>query len=135
MDGDPVQFGTFPTGLPPAGLRDRCDSNLPTVDRAELPAGRLGVGYPTYDNADTFVTRLARRGLVVHDDTIDRAVHGLTDSNSVRSIERHFQKKATGLSYRTAWQIERARHATNLLRDGWSILDTVHQAGYLTRRT
>jgi methylphosphotriester-DNA--protein-cysteine methyltransferase len=27
-------------------------------------------------------------------------------------------------------QIERARHATNLLRDGASILDTVHEAGY-----
>ena len=27
-------------------------------------------------------------------------------------------------------QIERARYATNLLRDGASILDTVHEAGY-----
>jgi methylphosphotriester-DNA--protein-cysteine methyltransferase len=27
-------------------------------------------------------------------------------------------------------QIERARYATTLLRDGASILDTVHQAGY-----
>jgi methylphosphotriester-DNA--protein-cysteine methyltransferase len=27
-------------------------------------------------------------------------------------------------------QIERARHATNLLLDGTSILDTVHEAGY-----
>jgi hypothetical protein len=29
-----------------------------------------------------------------------------------------------------ARQIERARHATNLLRQGVSILDTVHDAGY-----
>jgi methylphosphotriester-DNA--protein-cysteine methyltransferase len=27
-------------------------------------------------------------------------------------------------------QIERARYATNLLRDGASILDAVHEAGY-----
>jgi methylphosphotriester-DNA--protein-cysteine methyltransferase len=27
-------------------------------------------------------------------------------------------------------QIERARHATNLLREGTPILDTVHEAGY-----
>jgi methylphosphotriester-DNA--protein-cysteine methyltransferase len=27
-------------------------------------------------------------------------------------------------------QIERARHAANLLRDGAPILDTVHEAGY-----
>jgi methylphosphotriester-DNA--protein-cysteine methyltransferase len=34
------------------------------------------------------------------------------------------------LTYSTWLQIERARYATNLLREGVSILDTVHQAGY-----
>jgi methylphosphotriester-DNA--protein-cysteine methyltransferase len=34
------------------------------------------------------------------------------------------------MTYSTWRQIERARHATNLLREGVSILDTVHQAGY-----
>ena len=34
------------------------------------------------------------------------------------------------MTHSTWRQIERARHATNLLREGVSILDTVHQAGY-----
>lgn len=41
----------------------------------------------------------------------------------------HFLR-ATGMTYSTWRQIERARHATNLLREGVSILDTAYQAGY-----
>ncbi len=122
-------LGTFLTGLPPAGLRDRRDSNLPSVTGRSFLLDGSAWEYPTYENAETFVARLARRGLVVHDDAVDRAVHGLAASGSVRSVQRHFQK-ATGLSYRTARQIERARHATGQLRDGASILDTEHRAGY-----
>ena len=129
MDGDPVQSRHLPDGAP-TGRPARPPRLEPALgDRAELPADGSAWEYPTYENAETFVARLARRGLVVHDDAVDRAVHGLAASGSVRSVQRHFQK-ATGLSYRTARQIERARHATGLLRDGASILDTVHRAGY-----
>ena len=34
------------------------------------------------------------------------------------------------MTHSTIRQIERARHATNLLKQGVSILDTVHEAGY-----
>ena len=34
------------------------------------------------------------------------------------------------MTHATLRQIERARHATNLLRDGVAISDTVHEAGY-----
>jgi hypothetical protein len=122
-------LGTFLPVLPPAALRDRSDSTLPPVTgRSFLLDGSVWE-YPTYENAETFVARLAQRGLVVHDDAVDRAMHGLTARSSVRSVQRHF-RKATGLSYQMARQIERARHATNLLRDGASILDTVARAGY-----
>ena len=47
----------------------------------------------------------------------------------MRSAQRHFLQ-ATGITQTTIHQIERARHATNLLKQGVSILDTVHQAGY-----
>jgi methylphosphotriester-DNA--protein-cysteine methyltransferase len=47
----------------------------------------------------------------------------------LRTAQRYFLR-ATGLTYRTVQQIERARHATNLLRQGASILDTVYDAGY-----
>jgi methylphosphotriester-DNA--protein-cysteine methyltransferase len=48
---------------------------------------------------------------------------------SLRSAQRHFLR-ATGLTHSTVRQIERARHATNLLKQGVSILDTVYEAGY-----
>ncbi len=36
----------------------------------------------------------------------------------------------TGLTYNHVFQIQRARYATSLLKQGMSILDTVEQAGY-----
>ena len=41
---------------------------------------------------------------------------------SSRTVQRRFLH-ATGISHRTARQIERARRAVTLLRDGASILD------------
>ena len=48
---------------------------------------------------------------------------------TIRSVQRHF-RRTTGMTHGQFRQIERARYATNLLRDGASILDTVHEAGY-----
>jgi AraC-like DNA-binding protein len=50
-------------------------------------------------------------------------------SFTTRSVQRHF-RRTTGMTHGLFRQIERARHATILLRDGASILDTVHEAGY-----
>jgi methylphosphotriester-DNA--protein-cysteine methyltransferase len=47
----------------------------------------------------------------------------------LRTGQRHFLQ-ATGITPSTIRQIERARHATNLLKQGVSILDTVHEGGY-----
>ena len=48
---------------------------------------------------------------------------------TVRSVQRHF-RRTTGMTQGQFRQIQRARLATNLLRDGAPILDTVHEAGY-----
>jgi methylphosphotriester-DNA--protein-cysteine methyltransferase len=48
---------------------------------------------------------------------------------SLRSAQRHFLR-FTGVTYATFRQIERARHATNLLREGVSILDVVCRLSY-----
>jgi len=44
-------------------------------------------------------------------------------------VQRHF-RRTTGLSPGMFQRIERARHATNLLRTGMPILEVVHEAGY-----
>jgi AraC-like DNA-binding protein len=48
---------------------------------------------------------------------------------SRRTIQRRFLQ-ATGLTYNMMFQIQRARYATSLLKQGVSILDAVDQAGY-----
>lgn len=85
--------------------------------------------FPDYENADTFVSRLARLGLLVFDPVIDTALHARPQELSERSIQRRFLK-TTGLSRGALAQIERARQATLLLQQGVSILDTVALAGY-----
>jgi methylphosphotriester-DNA--protein-cysteine methyltransferase len=48
---------------------------------------------------------------------------------SLRTVQRRFLR-ATGLTHGAASQIDRARYATTLLKQGASILDTVYEAGY-----
>jgi methylphosphotriester-DNA--protein-cysteine methyltransferase len=54
---------------------------------------------------------------------------GEAQALSLRTVQYRFLR-STGLSQRTIQQIERARYATSLLKQGVSIFDTVYEAGY-----
>jgi AraC-like DNA-binding protein len=82
-----------------------------------------------FDNADTFIDQLVRQGLLVHDPVVTAALQNQPQVVSRRTVRRRFSQ-ATGLSPGYIHQIERARQAADLLREGVSILDTVFQAGY-----
>jgi len=84
---------------------------------------------PTFENADTFVTRLMRNELLTHDQVVDDVLRGQTRDLSLRSLQRRFLH-VTGLTYKTIQQIERARRALTMLQNGESILNVVHEAGY-----
>jgi Helix-turn-helix domain len=84
---------------------------------------------PTYDNADTFVDRLVKSRLLVREPVVESVLKGCMPYMSLRTVQRTFLR-ATGLTYRTMQQIERARRAAMLLREGASIADTVYQLGY-----
>jgi len=84
---------------------------------------------PTFENADTFVTRLMRNELPTHDQVVDDVLSGRTQALSVRSLQRRFLH-VTGLTYKTIQQIERARQALTMLQAGRPIVDVVHEAGY-----
>ncbi len=122
-------LGTFMPQLPPGQLRDWHDVTLPAATSRTFWLNGSVWEYPDFENADVFAARLARAGVITRDPAVDRMQRGGARAQSVRSEQRHFLR-ATGLSHRAARQIERARYATNLLRDGVSILDTVHEAGY-----
>ena len=122
-------LGTFMPQLMPGTLRDRHDVTLPAATTHGFWLNGSAFDYPDFENADTFVHRLVRQGLIAHDGMVASTLNGHRDARTRRSAQRHFLQ-ATGITYSTVRQIERARYATNLLRQGVSILDTVYEAGY-----
>jgi hypothetical protein len=124
-----LKVGSFLPQFPPTSLRDRKDVTLPDASTRSFWLNGSAWEYPTFENADTFVARLLKQGLVVRDRTVDAAVRGELSAVSLRSAQRHFLR-ATGLTHARFRTIERARYATNLLREGASIADVVHLAGY-----
>ena len=44
--------------------------------------------YPAYENADVFLARLARRGLLVRDPVVEDALKGHTPDRSARTVQR-----------------------------------------------
>lgn len=122
------KHGAFMPHLPARNLVDG-EINLPLAASQSFWLNGSAWEFPNYDNADVFINRLMRDGLIVHEPIVDAALKGHLRDRSIRSVQRRFLH-ATGLSYNTIYQIERARRAAALLEQGVSILDTVEQAGY-----
>ncbi len=122
------RLGTFMPHLPARILVDG-ETNLPEAAGKSFWLKGSAWQFPDYHNADTFVDRLVRQGLLVHEPVVDAALQGQLNEVSLRSVQRRFLR-ATGLTHSTIRGIERARQALSLLEGGVSILDTVDQAGY-----
>lgn len=84
---------------------------------------------PTFNNADTFVERLIRKGVLVCDPMIVTALADQPPDLSPRALQYRFLQK-TGLTQNTIRQINRAREAAVLLQQGQPILDVVYATGY-----
>jgi AraC-like DNA-binding protein len=123
-----LKQGTFLPDLPTATLVDT-GVDLPTTSRHSFSFSGSIWQFPNYDNADTFVDWLARKGLLVRDPVVDAALQGHLQDYSLSTIQRRFLR-VTGLTQSMVRQIERARYALQLLLQGFSILDTVEEAGY-----
>jgi hypothetical protein len=123
------QLGTFMPRLTPGNLRDRRDVTLPEATKRSFWLDGSAWEYPDFENADTFVARLARKGIIACDFAVGAMLERRPVRLPIRSAQRHFVR-ATGITHGKLRQIERARFAAMLLRQGVPILDTVHQAGY-----
>ena len=121
--------GTFMPHLPARAVMDRQDANLPEAGSQSFWLKGAAWQYPDFDNADTFVQRLIREGLLVRETIVDAALQGQVKDLSLRSTQRRFVQ-STGLSHGSIRQIERARQATLLLQQGAGILDVVERLGY-----
>jgi Helix-turn-helix domain len=123
------RLGTFMPMLRPGCLRDRKTVTLPTASSRSFFLNGSAWEYPDFENAESFVDRLVRAGLISADRSVFDVLQNRPHELSQRTSQRHVLD-ATGLTHGTIRQIERARHATNLLKQGVPILDTVFRAGY-----
>jgi AraC-like DNA-binding protein len=126
------------------GIRFKLGTVMPAFPASELVDGTLTLPeatstsfwlqgaawqFPDYDNADTFVDRLVRGGLLVREPVVYNVLQGHLHDLSLRSVQRRFSQVA-GITQKAARQIERARYATLLLQHGVSIPDAMFAAGY-----
>jgi AraC-like DNA-binding protein len=123
------KVGTFVPHLTPGALIDRRDVTLPAATRHSFWLNGSAWDYPDFENAETFVDRLLRKGILVRDSVVSAALAGDAETLPPRTLQRHFLR-TTGLTFGAVRRIERARYATILLREGMPILDVVQQAGY-----
>lgn len=125
-----IQFslGTFMPVLPLAQLVDG-SLTLPPATSTSFWLDGSAWELPSPDNADVFVERLVRAGLLVHDPIASAAVQDDVEGLSTRSVERRVAR-ATGLTRGVIRQIRRAERAVELLARGVPAHDVAHHAGY-----
>jgi Helix-turn-helix domain len=126
------KLGTCMPLMPNGELRDRNGLTLPVASGRAFRLNGSAWEYPNYDNAETFVKRLVKQGLIVVDTSVQNALRGrpeLPEKLSQRTEQRHFLR-TTGLTRTSIRQIERAREATILLRGGVTAVNVAHDLGY-----
>ncbi|SBT38927.1 Helix-turn-helix domain-containing protein [Micromonospora auratinigra] len=123
------RHGAFLAPMPVSGLVDTMVPSPHTTARTFVLQGDQWQ-LPTYDNAETFVERLVRVGLLVRDPLVTDVLRGDTTTLvTPRSVQRRVVA-AAGLTQGTIRQIERARKAAILLIRGAAASEVVAQVGY-----
>lgn len=123
-----LTLGTHMPYLPVRTLLDK-EIALPNASSQSFWLQGSAWSFPSPDNADIFVERLARSELLTRDPVVTAVVDGQPSDLSARTV-RHRFLHATGLTQTTVFQMERAQRAAARLRAGESILDTVCAEGY-----
>jgi AraC-like DNA-binding protein len=126
--GVTFRLGAFLPALPVSPLLD-ARAQLPLVAKTSFSLADSTWQLPDYDNVETFIDRLARKGLLVSDPVVQAVVAGQSQGMSLRTVRRHFLS-ATGLTYKAHAQIERATRAADLLEQGVALADAAYQTGF-----
>ncbi len=126
--GIAFKLGTFVPHISPGSFIDG-HLFLPSTSGRSFSLCHSTWQFPNYENADTFVDQLVRAGVLVYEPIMNTVHQGQSQSLSLRTVQYRFLR-STGLSQRTIRQIERARYAAALLKQGVSIFDTVYEASY-----
>lgn len=131
---DAVFFGidfALGTTIPRLPLDQLVDGSLEIPDTTSrsfrLDGSRWQI--PSYDNAEAFVGRLVREDVMARDPLVADVANGSEPDRSPRTVQRRFLA-ATGLTHDAVRQIDRARRAAVLLRDGVAASQVVDHCGY-----
>ena len=122
------KLGRFLSNIPITSLLDG-DAVLPGASNNAFWLDSMTWALPDFGNAETFVARMIRGGLLIREPVIDTTLMQGDAHYSMRTVRRRFLQ-ATGLTPGSIRQIERARRAVEMLERGLPILDTVYEAGY-----
>ena len=122
-------LGTFMPHVPTRNLLDK-EMVLPDATSKSFWLGGSAWPFPDHENAEEFVERLVREGVLARDPVVgaastERPPQGL----SPRTL-RHRFLRATGLAQGAVRQVERANRAAAHLRRGVPIPDVVYEEGY-----
>jgi Helix-turn-helix domain len=123
-----LAVGAFLPQLPPETILDST-TMLSSATARSFWLHDTALPLPDFEDADVFIERLERHGLITHDETVKATLQEQPSPESLRSVQRRFLK-TTGMTQTYIRQIERALHAATLLRQGVSIADTIYEAGY-----
>src|SRR5262245_35306303 len=127
-------LGTFMPAVDLQRLVDR-SLTLPMASATTFWLHGSAWELPGPANADVFVDRLVREGLVVHDPVVPAALGDRPDVDrevqalSTRSVERRVAR-ATGLTRGTIRQIRRAERAVEMRSRGAPAPQVARRAGY-----
>lgn len=122
------KLGTF---MPHRPVRDFVNTEMALPEAGSQSFWLKGSSwqFPDFENADTFVDRLVQDEALAWDPVVNVVLQRRWHELPSRTV-RHRFLRATGVSQNQIQQVERARRAESLLRQGVSILDTVEEAGY-----
>ncbi len=126
--GIEFKLGTFIPSLPVGTLVD-IGRELDAVSRTKIDLAGSSWEIPNFENATDFVAHLAKAGALVRDPIVEQTLLRQPVAISERSMQRRFLR-ATGLTYGTVRQIERAKRTVALLAVGTGIQEAVEIAGY-----
>ncbi|MEV0196565.1 helix-turn-helix domain-containing protein [Nonomuraea sp. NPDC050691] len=121
-------LGTSMPHLPISGLVDG-SAEIPDATRESFWLKGSSWRLPDYDNAEAFVRRMVREGVVERDPLVAAALDDASPDVSERTLQRRFVA-ATGLTRGAIRQIDRARRAAVLIQEGVPIQDVIHRLGY-----
>jgi len=131
---DSVSLGitfTHATSMPHLITRHLVDSEVhsPHATRRSFILRDQPWETPTFESAEQFVNHLMTQEVLTFDPLVRDVLHGEEVKIGTRSIQRRIASH-TGLTRAQIHQIERARVAAHLIKDGASPLRVAHRLGY-----